>query len=129
MQMSTICQRTVAIVAASLIGFTALAAGCSRNPSSPEPAAATSNAAAATAGVGPAASTAERPPVNPERNAYFGNVHVHTGYSFDAFTNGSKTTPQDAYDWAQGKAISGSGLGPEIKIVTPLDFYAVADHA
>ncbi len=78
---------------------------------------------------GPAASAPERPSANPERNAYFGNVHVHTGYSFDSFTNGSKTTPQDAYDWAKGKAITGSGLGADIKIVTPLDFYAVADHA
>ncbi|UFP95579.1 DUF3604 domain-containing protein [Gloeobacter morelensis] len=69
------------------------------------------------------------PPPNPERNVYFGAVHVHTSYSFDAFTNGTKTTPADAYAWAQGKAITSSGTGPELKIVTPLDFYAVADHA
>ena len=78
---------------------------------------------------GSAAGAPDRPSANAERNAYFGNVHVHTGYSFDSFTNGSKTTPQDAYDWAKGKAITGSGLGADIKIVTPLDFYAVADHA
>jgi hypothetical protein len=30
-------------------------------------------------------------------------VHVHTGYSFDAFTNGSPTVPSDAYEWARGK--------------------------
>jgi Protein of unknown function (DUF3604) len=61
-------------------------------------------------------------------NVYFGDVHVHTGWSFDAFTNGSKTTPMDAYAWAQGKPITGSG-GPEMQIKTPLDFYMVADHA
>lgn len=66
---------------------------------------------------------------NAERNAYFGAVHVHTRYSFDAFTNGTRTTPEDAYAWAQGQAITSSGHGPEMKIVTPLDFYAVADHA
>lgn len=66
---------------------------------------------------------------NPERNAYFGAVHVHTSLSFDAFTNGSRTTPADAYAWAQGQAITSSGHGPEIKIATPLDFYAVSDHA
>jgi hypothetical protein len=65
---------------------------------------------------------------NPANNAYFGNLHVHTGLSFDAFTNGSQTTPEDAYAWAQGKAITGSG-GPEMQIKTPLDFYMVADHA
>ncbi|MBP7370018.1 MAG: DUF3604 domain-containing protein, partial [Arenimonas sp.] len=68
------------------------------------------------------------PPANPENNAYFGDVHVHTGWSFDAFTNGSKTTPSDAYAWAQGKVITGSG-GPDMQIKTPLDFYMVADHA
>ena len=41
---------------------------------------------------------------NPDNNVYFGDVHVHTGWSFDAFTNGSQTTPMDAYAWAQGNA-------------------------
>jgi hypothetical protein len=77
----------------------------------------------------PAAAASERPPANPERNAYFGNVHVHTGWSFDAFTNGSKTTPEDAYAWAQGKEITNSGIGGKIQIQTPLDFYMVSDHA
>jgi hypothetical protein len=61
--------------------------------------------------------------------AYFGAVHVHTGYSFDAFTNGSLTKPGDAYAWAQGKAIPGGGGGGDLKILRPLDFYAVSDHA
>jgi hypothetical protein len=61
--------------------------------------------------------------------AYFGAVHVHTGYSFDAFTNGTPSTPADAYDWAKGKAVPGGGGGPDLKILRPLDFYAVADHA
>jgi hypothetical protein len=68
------------------------------------------------------------PTPNPDNNAYFGDVHVHTGWSFDALTNGSKTTPTDAYAWAQGKPITGSG-GPEMQIQTPLDFYMVSDHA
>ena len=54
-------------------------AGCSPPP------AATSVAPAA-----PAASTApaaELPPPNPDNNVYFGDVHVHTGWSFDAFTS------------------------------------------
>jgi hypothetical protein len=66
---------------------------------------------------------------NAERNAYFGAVHVHTGWSFDALTNGSKTTPTDAYAWAQGREITNSGVGGKIQIRTPLDFYMVSDHA
>jgi len=74
---------------------------------------------------------ADRPAPNPTKNAYFGAVHVHTSYSFDAFTNGAITMPDDAYKWAQGQPIPASKLAPDakIKIVTPLDFYAVSDHA
>jgi hypothetical protein len=68
-------------------------------------------------------------PAMAEKHAYFGNVHVHTNYSFDAYTNGTLTTPADAYAWARGKAIPGGGGGGDLKIVTPLDFYAVSDHA
>ena len=72
---------------------------------------------------------AEPPARNALKNVYFGAVHIHTGYSFDAYTNGTVSTPANAYEWAQGKAIPGGGGGPELKIRTPLDFYAVADHA
>ena len=62
-------------------------------------------------------------------NAYFGAVHVHTSYSFDAYTNGTLTSPAHAYQWAQGKAIPGGGGGPDLQLKQPLDFYAVSDHA
>lgn len=65
----------------------------------------------------------------PAANAYFGAVHVHTSYSFDAYTNGTLTSPAHAYQWAQGKAIPGGGGGPDLQIRHPLDFYAVSDHA
>jgi hypothetical protein len=95
--------------------------GCEKKepPAAPAPKAAT---------VAPTAPVSNLPPPNPENNAYFGDVHVHTGWSFDGFTNGSKTTPTDAYAWAQGRPITGSG-GPEMQLKTPLDFYMVADHA
>jgi hypothetical protein len=115
---------TTGLVVATL-GLALGLAGCS-----PPPPAATS-AATPGAPAGPAASAppaSDLPPPNPDNNVYFGDVHVHTGWSFDALTNGSKTTPTDAYAWAQGKAITGSG-GPEMQIKTPLDFYMVADHA
>ena len=100
------------------LGLALVLAACS-----PAPPATTSTAPAAAS-----APASALPPANPENNAYFGDVHVHTGWSFDALTNGSKTTPTDAYAWAQGRPITGSG-GPEMQLKTPLDFYMVADHA
>jgi hypothetical protein len=111
-------------LAAALLLLPALFVGCSR--SAPE---APAVAPAVPAKNAPPAPAATRPAANPERNAYFGAVHVHTGYSFDALTNGSRTKPQDAYDWAQGKEITNSGVGGKIQIQTPLDFYMVSEHA
>jgi hypothetical protein len=96
---------------------------CERQKPAPPPAAAVPEAPAAT----PTAPVA--PASNPLRDVYFGAVHVHTGYSFDAFTNGSVSRPADAYAWAKGKPIQGNKAGFQLKIVTPLDFYAVSDHA
>ncbi len=77
----------------------------------------------------PAAPLAERAPDPSERRALFGAVHVHTSYSFDAFTNGTVSRPEDAYQWAKGEPIQGNKAGLMIQIRTPLDFYAVSDHA
>ena len=69
------------------------------------------------------------PPLpNPLRNAYFGDLHVHTEYSFDAYNFGTTATPYDAYRFALGEAIE-HPAGYQIQMATPLDFYAVTDHA
>ena len=66
---------------------------------------------------------------NPERNAYFGETHIHTSWSFDAYVFGNmKAGPEDAYKFAMGQPIE-HPAGYEIKITRPLDFMAVTDHA
>ena len=65
---------------------------------------------------------------NPLRNAYFGDLHVHTRYSFDAFLFGTVATPDEAYRFAQGESLAHPS-GFEMQLPQPLDFYAVTDHA
>ena len=65
----------------------------------------------------------------PERNAYFGDTHIHTMYSFDAFMGNVRTTPDDAYRYAKGEPID-HPAGVKLRITgPPLDFLMVADHA
>ena len=63
-----------------------------------------------------------------ERNAYFGDLHVHTRYSYDAFVFGTREDPDAAYEFAKGNAIT-HPAGFELQLDRPLDFQAVADHA
>ena len=72
---------------------------------------------------------------NPLRNLYFGDLHVHTAYSFDAWVFDVRTTPDLAYRFARGEPVAlppldAAGAGTQIvRIDRPLDFAAVTDHS
>lgn len=68
------------------------------------------------------------PAANGDRVALFGDLHVHTEYSFDAYAFGTIASPDDAYRYAQGEAIK-HPAGFDVQLRRPLDFYAVTDHA
>ncbi|MEE1878077.1 DUF3604 domain-containing protein [Altererythrobacter litoralis] len=63
------------------------------------------------------------------RQVLFGDVHVHSRNSFDAYIFGIRATPDDAYRYARGEPIRHMA-GYEIKLKGgALDFYAVTDHS
>jgi len=72
---------------------------------------------------------------DPLRRPWFGDLHVHTRHSLDASTQGTRTSPEQAYAFARGEAL---GLHPfsergeplrSVQLARPLDFAAVTDHA
>ena len=66
---------------------------------------------------------------NPLKNVYFGEEHMHTRNSFDAFTIGVNMTWDDAYRYAKGEEIKLSTTGERMQKRTPYDFVAITDHA
>ncbi len=62
------------------------------------------------------------------RNAYFGDLHVHTSWSTDAYSGLNRVGPAGAYRFARGEALELPG-GFETQLAVPLDFVAITDHA
>jgi hypothetical protein len=65
-----------------------------------------------------------------ETNLYWGDTHLHTNYSPDAFVQKNTTaSPDDAYMFAKGAPVIDSASRAQIRIDTPLDFLVVTEHA
>jgi hypothetical protein len=111
--------RVVATAALALVLITILALVSCEKPKAPEQA----------QQAGQPAPAEERVEKNPDRNAYFGEEHIHTSWSVDAWLMGNRITgPDDALKYAQGQTIK-HPLGYDIKIETPMDFMGVTDHS
>jgi hypothetical protein len=63
----------------------------------------------------------------PER-VYFGDTHLHTSNSIDAFGFGVKLGPEQALRFARGEEVTAS-WGLQAKLDRPLDFLVIADHS
>ncbi len=105
----------------ALLTLLALVAACGQEPAPP---------ADTTPATDDAAATPQTPEVasNPLRNAYFGDTHIHTILSFDAYLMGTRRTPDESYAFARGEAIQ-HAAGRMMQLHAPLDFLAVSDHA
>jgi hypothetical protein len=66
---------------------------------------------------------------NPLKNVYFGEQHLHTVNSPDAFSFGTRNTPDDALRFCKGEAIKLATTGEMVQKKTPYDWCAVTDHA
>lgn len=71
----------------------------------------------------------------PLRRPFFGDTHVHTARSQDASTQDTRTSPAEAYRFAQGSPLGIQPFDSEgralrtVQLARPLDFAVVTDHA
>jgi len=63
----------------------------------------------------------------PQREAFYGDMHLHTALSFDASAYGTRVLPDQSYKYGKGEYINFQNA--KIKRTTPLDFMAVTDHS
>ncbi len=76
----------------------------------------------------------DRPDYSPyvDRNipdrVFWGDTHHHTSNSPDAGLVGNTLGPEAAYRFARGEEVTASG-GQRVKLIHPLDFLVVSDHA
>ena len=58
---------------------------------------------------------------------YWGDTHLHTDNSVDAFGFGTRLGPEDALRFARGEEVT-STTGSQTQLARPLDFLVIADH-
>lgn len=80
--------------------------------------------------------TEEREPCahyDANKQPFFGDLHVHTAYSFDSYVSNQRNDPWGAYRYAKGEPITLANESGEQNVVAqiqrPLDFTGVTDHA
>ncbi|MDG1960286.1 MAG: DUF3604 domain-containing protein [Candidatus Binatia bacterium] len=65
-----------------------------------------------------------------EKKLLWGDTHLHTANSFDAYLNRNNTAdPETAYNFAKGLPVIHPYHRARVQIQTPLDFLVIADHA
>ena len=120
-------KRRVPVLVIGLASATLALGGCSPDAGKPREAPAQPAAAPAPAKVATLEELEAAVAANPLKEAYFGETHVHTSYSLDAYIGGARITPDEAYRFAKGQEVTVNGQ--KHSIGRALDFAAVSDHA
>lgn len=109
------------VVGISTLSLACALAGCTETDSK------TNTVASAAVAEDDIAARESAVPSNPLKDAYFGETHVHSSYSLDAYIGGNRNGPDGAYRLGRGEEIMIGGQKHRLK--RPLDFMAVSDHA
>ena len=104
-----------------VIGFIIVGAGCSDSDVVPE----SHISAPPESSVSIEPETVEQFPLH---TALFGDLHVHTSWSIDAYAGENRLGPNAAYRLAKGEKVT-LQTGEDTQLQTPLDFVALTDHA
>ncbi len=126
-------ERKLRMVCFGFVGI--LSCACASSPSEPAPSPPSrpkqapegTDAQVGAAQSPKAAPAATRGKPNAQKKAYFGDLHLHTSLSPDAFLFGTRTMPDDSYRYAKGEEVE--YLGKKVRRRAPLDFLAVTDHS
>lgn len=115
--------RRVALGVSIAASVALVIAACTAPPAPRGPTAASASGAAATAAAG-AAPVADAYPTR----VWWGDEHVHSGWSGDAGLAGTILSPEDAVRFVRGEELT-SNTGQKAKLAQPLDWVVVTDHS
>ncbi len=112
----------------ALCGLTIGLTGCDTSPPTPQSTPSAPATTAAADAPASASSSVSTPAVAPPDQVFWGDTHLHTSDSADAFAFGARLGAEQALRFARGEQVTATS-GMQAQLKRPLDFLVIADHA